>query len=375
VSGRILRHCRVAALGCAWSLLSGHASADSSAVVAGAAAGAAAGLAAASTQPLLAPTEIIGRALPEWVDVRTGSASRLNSGCGFTIEASLSGTPQQNYLNLTLQREEETEATFHSGVVSAHFGSGLVRKLNAQGSGSGVVIPGGSWLHLPLAFPDKAEFEHESRLRIEVLIEARELGTCIASVEFVRRTDIAVPERSYTSYPPLAVAFGINTHFAASGDLRTIASNVNPGFELGFYGFPWVRHGIGLEFGFDAYGSKGLPAVLPDRAANGLGGIYFMATYSYRVLLSKRFTPQLDVGAGIYGLYVQTDDKDAEYPSASAFSLREKLKLNILLGSLYDGTRFELAPALIHTYIPAGDFGNASVSGNLFSGALYLIVD
>jgi len=45
-----------------------------------------------------------------------------------------------------------------------------------------------------------------------------------------------------------------------------------------------------------------------------------------------------------------------------------------MLATIADDTRIELAPALIHTYIPAGDFGATSVSGNLFGGALYLII-
>jgi hypothetical protein len=34
-------------------------------------------------------------------------------------------------------------------------------------------------------------------------------------------------------------------------------------------------------------------------------------------------------------------------------------------------TRFELGPALIQGYIPTGNFGATSASGNLFSGALF----
>jgi len=378
VSGSFVKCWRVAAFMAACSLLPGSAWAQSTAGTAATAAmaGAMAGSAAATAQPLEQPRELVGSQLPEWIDIRTGFASRLAASCGVIVEATLSSTPARNYLNLTLQSDETSKVSFRSSDVTAHFGSGLVRHLTAERAAArGLETADGRWLHVPFSFPSKAEFEHEERLRIELLLELRDQGPCIASLEFERRTDVAVPKKSYTSYPPFAINFGISTHFAATGDLRTIAERVNAGFELSMIGFGWVHHGIGLELGFDGYGSHGLSAVIPGRDANGLAGVYFMPMYAYRILLSERFTPQLEFGAGLYHLYVQTEDKAASFPSSNSLGLREKLKLNILLGSFGDGTRFELAPALVHTYIPAGDFGDATVSGNLFSGALYLVLD
>ena len=255
------------------------------------------------------------------------------------------------------------------------FGSGLTRQLGpAHPRLSGPSVRGNRWVHSTFSFPSKAEFEHEERLRIEFSIDVSGQNVCNASIEFVRRSDIKVPESSYTSYARGQVNMGLTAHFAATGGLRTIASNANPGFDLGWIAFPWVHHGFGFEFGVDAYGRRGLPAVVPDRGANAVVGVFTMLTYSYRIQLSRRFTPQYDFGAGLYGLGVDSADGDDRLASALCLSLREKLKLNILLSTSADGTRVELAPALIHSYIPAGDFGGASVSGNLFSGALYWVL-
>jgi len=166
---------------------------------------------------------------------------------------------------------------------------------------------------------------------------------------------------------------GLTVHFAATSDLRTIAGNVNPGFDLSWIAFPWVHHGIGFEFGVDAFGRRGLPAVLPHRDANAVVGVFAMLTYSYRILLSSRFTPQFDFGAGVYGSGVDSAEGNDRLASSFCPSVREKLKLNILLLNS-SGGHVELAPALVHTYIPTGDIGSTSASGHLFSGALYLVI-
>jgi len=367
-----------AAFLCALAFAPAGASADpgsppSAAIVPGTAAGWAA---VSAAPPSRAAHEVVGRELPEWVDRRTGSASRLSSSCGRIIEAHLSGTPRHNYLDLTLQNDSETKSDFQLSGVTAHFGSGLTRQLNPSAEHNRAASGSrGHWTHRAFSFPSKAEFEHEDRLRIEVSIEVRDHGVCSASIELVRRSDIEVPERSYTAYSPGGMSMGLTMHFAASGDLRTIASNVNPGFDLGWFAFPWVHHGIGFEFGVDAYGSRGLPAAVPAGNSNAIIGGFAMVTYSYRIQLSQRFTPQWDLGLGYYGLSADSEEGNDRLASANCFSMREKLKLNILLSTSNDGSRVEVAPALIHSYIPAGDFGATSVSGNLFSGALYLVID
>ena len=53
----------------------------------------------------------------------------------------------------------------------------------------------------------------------------------------------------------------------------------------------------------------------------------------------------------------------------------ERFRLDFLLWEAADQTRIELGPAFIHSYLPTGNVGATSASGNLFSGALYLSVD
>ena len=378
MSCRGVQRCCLASLLCVFSFESARAFADTS--KAASASNAPAAVLATATAPALPPPRsqpqaIQGKVLPEWVDVRTGSVSRHSSICGHLIEASLSGSPRQNYLDLTLLNQSETDATyFYPQAVTAHFGSGLTRRLGPELSRlSDLTSRGDRWIHASLGFPSKAEFEHEERLRIEFSIDVRGQDPCNASLEFVRRRDIQVPESSYTSYARGQVNSGLTLHFAATGNLRTIASNVNPGFDLSWMVFPWVHQGLGFEFGVDAFGSRGLPEVVPDRDSNAVVGVFAMFTYSYRIHLSPRLTPQYDLGAGVYGLSVDSAEGNDRLASAFCPSVREKLKLNILLFTSSDG-RVELAPALVHTYIPAGDFGSTSVSGNLFSGALYLVI-
>lgn len=376
--GWALRLWGLSAFACALTVASAHASAEAgSAPSARIAPSAPAAVTASSgPPPWRAVSAIVGRELLEWGDPRTGSASRLNSSCGLILEAHLSGTSKQNYLNLSALNAGESAVDFRFNGVTAHFGSGLTRQLSRRievsHAGPG---PHSYWLHRSFGFPSKAEFEHEDRLRIEVAIEIRDQGLCNASIELVRRSDVKVPESSYATYSRGQVNMGLNLHFASTGDLRTIASNVNPGFDFGWIAFPWVHHGIGLEFGVDAYGRRGLPAVAPAADANAVVGWFTMLTYSYRIQLSQRLIPQYDFGAGLYGLSVDSAEGEDRLAATTCLSLREKLKLNILLSTSPDGTRVALAPALIHSYIPAGHFGETSVSGNLFSGALYLVLE
>jgi hypothetical protein len=361
---------------CAVCFIPARASADaSSAIGAGVAAGVAAGATSAAFDrgrgPL--PTELVGRELPEWIDPLTGSASRLASSCGLTLEARLSGMPLQNFLNLTISNDTDGPIAFDSRSVTVRFGSGLSRQLSPLGGGDAEIRPGW-WTHRAFAFPAKAEFEHEDRLRVEVLVAASNGELCTASVSLAHRPGAKVPERSYTAFSPLELAFGLTAHFAATGDLRRIAENTNPGFDIGFTGYPWVHHGITFEFGVEAYGRKGLPLVVPNQSTNGITGAFFMLGYSYRILPIRQLALEYNLNAGLYAFEVTSPDGNGTVASSACLGVREKLKLNFLLWTA-DQTRFELGPALIHSVLPAGGFGATCVSGNLFSGALYLTLD
>jgi len=374
---RFIRSWSSLLLSCALLLLATRASADSStAVASGVAAGvAASGAVADSNRPRgQQPIEVVGRELPEWVDPLTGSASRLASSCGLTLEARLSGMPKQNYLNLTVVNNMDTPVVFDSENVTVRFGSGVSRRLTSFDGEPALIRPG--WVtHSAFVFPSKAEFEHEDRLRVGLPISTGKGETCLATISLTHRPGAKVPERSYTAFSPLEMAFGLTTHFAATGDLQRIAENVNPGFDLGFTYYPWVHHGFTFEFGIDVYGKKGLPAVVPHQAASNITGTFFMLGYSYRILPVRWLALEYNLNGGLYALEAGNPDSKGSAASSASLGLREKLKLNFLLWTAADQMRIELGPALIHSYIPTGDFGATSASGNLFSGALYLTVD
>jgi hypothetical protein len=320
------------------------------------------------------PIEVVGRELPEWVDPITSSASRLASSCGLTLEARLSGMPQQNFLNLTIANDLDTPAVIDVESVTVRFGSGVTRRLVQVGQGDTVIRPNW-WSHRAFSFPSKADFEHEDRLRVEVPLSLPDGKKCLATVDLAHRPNAKVPKQSYTEYSPLEVSLGVNLHFAATGDLQTIAKNVNPGFDVVGTWYPTVHHGISFEFGVDFYGSRGLAAVTPNQSANPINGTLVMLGYSYRLLPIRWFAFEYNLNAGFYGVETRSSDDKEVIASSTSFSVREKLRLNFLLYQFADLTRVEIGPALIHTVIPTGDFGATSVSGNLFSGALYLSVD
>jgi hypothetical protein len=192
-------------------------------------------------------------------------------------------------------------------------------------------------------------------------------------LELVRPKGVPLRERTYTDFTQLQVDFGFNVHFASSGALRTIARNANPGFQLGFIGFPWVHHGISFDFGFDAFGRRGLPEVVPGQEANGIGGMYAMAGYVFRLLPTRRLSVSYSPGIGVYNVTVSQGSGKAsrELASETGIALRQRLRLSFFVG-MVDGSRFELGPALDHSYLALGRLGEAEVSGNLFSGSLLL---
>lgn len=361
---------------CALSLAAARAAADASSAIG---AGVSAGVAAGATASVLdgprgaPPIEVVGSDLPEWVDPLTGSASRLAESCGLVLEARLSGMPRQNYLNLTIANETDAPVVIDVHGVTVRFGSGVTRRVTELGAGDAELRPDW-WAHRAFAFPSKAEFEHEDRLRVELPIRVGEGEVCVATVSMAHRPGVKVPERSYTSFSPLELAFGLTTHFAATGDLRRIAERVNPGFDLGFTFYPWVHHGFTFELGIDAFGRNGLDAVAPQQASRSITGTFFMLGYSYRILPIRQLALEYNLNAGLYALEAQTPDGKDTVAFSPGFGVREKLKLNFLLWTA-DQTRIELGPALILSVVPAGEFGATTVSGNLFSGALYLTMD
>ena len=357
-------------------LAAGHAAADaSSAIGAGIAAGATAGAVASLPGPTWRPqtSAVMGRELPEWVDRLTGSASRMASSCGQTLEARLSGMPRRNFLDLMVSNDTDEPADL-AQQVTVHFGSGLTRQLISLSDGDTQIKP--HWLvHRVFAFPSKEEFEHEARLSIALTISNAKGEACIATVAFEHRPGAYVPERSYTAFSPIELAFGLPVHFVATGGLRTIAERVNPGFDIGFSAYPWVHHGFTFEFGVDAYGRQGLSAVLPNQDSNAITGAFFMLGYSYRIVPFKALALEYNFNLGPYVFEVESTDQKNVLASSAALGVREKLKLNFLLWTTDDQDRIELGPAFIHSYLPAGDFGAAHISGNLFSAALYLTLD
>lgn len=374
---RLARRWFSAASWCAVGLLSAPAFADNSAAVTGVAAGTAAVAAAAAATPaqLRSPTEVVGHELPEWVDPRTGSASRLASSCGLTLEARLSGMAKQNYLNLTVANDAEMLVLLDLQNVIARFGSGATRRLAQEGGGGDVTIRPDWSTHYTFVFPWKEEFEHETRLSVEVPLSFASGQTCLATVQLAHAPNAKVPERSYTTYSPLEMAFGLNAHFAATGGLHEIAKNANPGFDLAWTLYPWVHHGFTFEFGIDAFGRKGLPVVAPYREASPITGTFFMLGYSYRLLPVRRLAFEYNLNGGLYALESETPDGKDKVASSVCFGVREKLKLNVLVYESTDHTRLEVGPGLVHSYIPAGDFGATNASGNLFSAGLFVTVD
>jgi len=330
----------------------------------------------AARQPInvAQPNELVGKELPEWVDPITSSASRLASSCGLTLEARLTGDYWQNFLNLSVANDSDARVHLDLSNVMVRFGSGLTRRLKTPFNGPSAVPPH-AWRHHTFAFPAKADFEHEDRLSVEVHVSLEHGQTCVAMVGLSHRPNAKVPERSYTSFSPREFALGVNVHFAATGDLKRIAANVNPGFDLTWALFLWPRHGIAFDVAFDHFGRKGLPAVAPDQAANPISGLFFGLGYNYRMPLKRRLWFEYDLSAGVYVLSAETPDNHDVVAKSTSFGFREKLKLNFLLLDRDDRMRVRLGPALIHSYIPTGDFGATSASGNLFGAALYLSGD
>lgn len=210
-------------------------------------------------------------------------------------------------------------------------------------------------------------------MRVDLPFIAAGKPPCVISVPLTRPRSVPIRERTYTEFTQFQIDFGLSMHFAATGDLNTIARNVNPGFELGFIGFPWVHHGISVDFGLDTYGRRGLAETVPDRDANGVVGLYAMAGYVFRILPSRRLSLSYAPAFGAYNAYItQGSGNDSkQIASETCLALRQRLRLSYFVGML-DDARFEIAPAIQHTYLPFGRLGEADVGGNLFSGLLFL---
>lgn len=340
-----------------------------SSIAAGAAAGAAAGIVASGPRPDPARR---GSELTDWRDSGLAMAGRLAAGCGVAVELRLTGTGAANFLDVTITNQNDFPLSLAVRQVIAQFGSGRSRYLDLDDRWDGE-LAAGWWQQVFFRFPEKADFAGQDTLRVGLPFVAPGKPPCVVSVELNRPRGVPLRERTYTEFTQFQIDFGLSMHFAATGDLSKIARNVNPGFELGFIGFPWVHHGISLDFGIDGYGRRGLPAVVPGHDANPVLGLYAMAGYVFRLVPTRRLSLSYAPAFGAYNVGVTegSDKSSTTIASETCLALRQRLRLSYFVGML-DDARFEIAPAIQHTYLPFGKLGAADVGGNLFSGLLFL---
>ena len=317
-----------------------------------------------------------GADLVEWIDPRTGFASRAAAGCWMVVEARLTSRGASDRLWLHITATDFRRALVDTQGVTARFSSGRSRTLTPV-VGDAVV-----WLRKSVVelfdFPEKDDFHAVTSVSIEVpfLLEGPDGGRCTVSVEFLRNRS-QDDARSVDLYGPFAleVGAGVRTTTGSAG-LGRLGSGAQLAMDFGFAVFPWVHHGVEFYVAFDSFGLGGASAVLPGNPADsGLevqgAGIYL--GYAFQYVFWKRLSVAYALTPGAYLLELASSDgNNAPKKYGTTLAIRQRLSVAGIFYTEATGW-FEIGAALADTVIPFGRFGAVSdISGNSVAGLVSL---
>jgi hypothetical protein len=335
--------------------------------------------ASASSSRTPAPTygRLAGRPLSDWVNPVTGSPSVLGAGCGIAVEVALSGTNQTNYVNISVANLTDRPIAFWPNETTMRFSNGLVRRPLPTGA-LGVSLEPEWMVRGGIAFPEKAEFEGQEWILLQIVTSAPGGGERCTIPVLVERDRTKQPDAaSYVARSVLEVQLSAGSGFAATGSLGSVIEPKGVTIDVGFGYYPWVHHGFTLDLVVSRHGTAGVSHVVPLRPPDGLelGGAGFFAGYSGRIYALPWLSIAWQPSIGPYVLSLSESRSNGEtIMERGVFAVHNRLRLSARFATMSDGTEFSLAAAAVQLWVPHGHIGDASLSGNAFTGLLSFVV-
>jgi hypothetical protein len=358
---------------CAPRVAHGDNNANTAGIIAGSTAAAAA---SSSRTPAPSYGRLAGRPLSDWVNPETGSPGVLGAGCGVAVEVALSGTNTQNFANISVANTTDGPVALLPDETTMRFSSGLVRRPLPTGAGDVQLDPG--WMvRGGLQFPEKAEFEGQDWILVQIVTVAPGGGRCTVPVLVERDRSKRPDSASYVARSVLEVQLSVGSGFAATGSMRSVVEPKGLTMDVGFGYYPWVHHGFTLDIVISRHGTAGVAKVAPSLPPDGLelGSAGFMAGYSGRLYALPWLSVAWQPSTGLYGFSLSESRSDGNtIKEQFVFAIRNRLRLSAEFATLSDGTQFSLAASVVQLWVPHGHMGDASVSGNAFSGLLSIVV-
>jgi hypothetical protein len=317
-----------------------------------------------------------GRALAEFADRRSGLATRTAIGCGgIAVEAVLSGTSNHNFVTVIVHNESGEPVTFLPRNSRARFGKRGPRQL--LDGGSDAKLDSGWYVTRSLRFADKAEFEDQERLEVELRLMNEYDQLCTLPVIFERDPAIEPSERTHVSFTVLEVELGLGARIFESGGVRDLGGGSGVAFHLDFSGFFGVHHGMTVSIPGDFHGDDAVERVAPELELAGhprISGVGFLVGYIGRLYLTPWLNVAYNAATGPYLYELLDDSEGGARLDTAVLPLRHRLRLALDMITMGDGSRFSFAASFTHLWIPHGDFGTVELKGHALAATLALMV-
>jgi hypothetical protein len=318
---------------------------------------------------------IPGVELSDWSDSRSGSTTRMATGCGgVALEATLSSTPGRNFVTVTLANDAPVAVAFLPGASRFRFGGGAYRRF--ADVSADLQLDAGWLVTRRFAFPDKESFEVAQTLELEVrVLPEGAQAACPLRVVFERNKEQPANVRSHVSYTTLELELGVGARVLETGGLGELGNGAS--LHLDFAGFFGVHHGMTISLVADLHGSGAVDDISPETrldAHPSISGTGFLVGYIGRVYITPWLSAAYNAATGPYVFELTSENEDGPELATAVLPLRHRLRLSADFLRLPDGSRFSLAASLTQLLVPYGDFGRVELRGSSIAASLELMI-
>jgi hypothetical protein len=279
--------------------------------------------------------------LEEWKDPKTGSTSRMASGCGVTIETLLTGDASENYLSAVIVNE----------------GAGRVVVELDRGGGTMAVSPGEraeGWT----IFSTKEALAEMSSFEVTFAIQTVKGKECVLPVRYTRAPSVVPSAQSRISYSSLEFWFGGGLRLAAGGSLDDFGRSGGLAFDFGMTKYVSPHHALSLDLVVD----EPSPWSTSPRELRGTG-------YALGYALRGHVLPWLSItyGPAFGGIHYRLSGPDGSHESTEAFLFQQRVRLQARFSRR---NQLYLGASLTHQVVSGGEIGGELLRGSTFAALL-----
>jgi hypothetical protein len=307
-----------------------------------------------------------GQPLADWQRAHAAS-------CGVVVDVVLSAAGPRGFADVTVANSTAAPVTLLADDATLRFSGGRVRRPLPTGTGD-VTIATGSTTSQRLEFPDKADLQGQDAIEIEIVTAAPNGERCVVPVRVERDRSKPVDSASYLANSSWEVPWGAGVGPGATGSLGQMTHPPQLTMDVGLAHYPWLHHGFTADAVITSHGTPDVPKIDPSRQPGDyeLTGVGLFVGYSARTYLLPWLLVAWQPSVGPY--LFELSEKDAGALNTQVvFAVRNRVRLSARVLSLPSGTDLSLAASAVQLWIPHGSLGNASMSGNAFSGLLAIV--